>query len=291
MFSLRARSRFVERGWSVASLWQFFRDSWSESLDDMGAHPRRVRAMWRFAVAFSLCATALIFLLPAAGGRVALVAWTVSAALLVTAWASLYVRLLEGAPPAGVGLPNYLTLLRFYLIAPVAFLLVDARYPAALAVYVALGATDVADGIVARRRGPVTSFGVVMDPLADVLSNAAVFAALTAAGVVPVWLLVILLVRYLMLIAGSFLFFLLVGPIEFRATLPGKIVGVLQAIGVSAIVVALALDPGVVAPMGRVLYPFLGLCFASIVVSQAVIGVRQRRRLREQATQAVDVGT
>lgn len=291
MFSLRARSRFVERGWSIASLLLFFRDSWRESLRDMHAHPGRVRAMWRFAAAFSLCAAALILLPPHPYGRSGLTLWTVAGAVLSTAWASQYVRLLDGAGPGGVGLPNYLTLFRLYLVAPVAVLLHGAHYPAALAVYLVLGLTDVADGIVARRWGPVTAFGIVMDPLADVVSTAAVFAALTAAGVVPVWLLLVLIVRYLMLILGSLLFFLAVGPIEFRATIPGKIVGVLQAAGVSAIVVALAVAPDRVAPMGRVLYPFLGLCFASIVVSQAVIGVRQRRRLRRQATQAVDVGT
>jgi len=294
MFSLHARSGFIERGWSAVSVALFLRDSWRESLRAIREHTGQVRAMWRFAATFSLLAAVSAAILPLPGGRLTLALWTVAPALLATAWASLSVDLIqtpEGRPVKGIGLPNYLTLLRLYLVGPIAVLLFQGRYPAALVMYGVLGLTDVADGVVARLRGPVTAFGVVMDPLADVVSTAVVFGVLTAIGVVPVWLFALLLVRYIMLIVGSLLFFLLVGPIEFRATLPGKIVGVLQALGVGALVVALAVDPGVVQPMGRILYPFLGLCFASIVVSQAVIGLRQRRRLSDAASEAVDVGT
>jgi len=293
MFSLRARSGFVERGWSVRSLALFFRDSWLDSVRAVHEHPWHVRALWRFAFFFSILALVLLWRVPGAGGRLELALWTVLPALLITGWASLYVNLVrapDGSPVAGVGLPNYLTLLRLYLIGPVAVLLLQGRFTAALIVYAVLGLTDVVDGIVARVRGPVTAFGVVMDPLADVVSTAVVFGVLTAIGVVPMWLFALLLVRYVMLIAGSLIFFLAVGPIEFRATLPGKIVGVLQALSASALVVALAVDPGAIPPMGRVLYPFLGLCFASIVVSQAVIGLRQRRRLLEAASQVVNSG-
>ncbi len=183
----------------------------------------------------------------------------------------------DGERLPSLGLPNALTLARFALIAPVVVLLLDARYPEALACYVVLFATDVADGIVARRRGIASEFGVIADPLADVASTFAIFTVFLVRGWCPLWLYVLLTARYAMLFVGSFFLFVATGPFTFRATVPGKIVGVVQAAGVCLVVAGAMvgrLDP---ATQG-VLFAFLGIGFASIVLSQAVIGWRLARR-------------
>ena len=66
------------------------------------------------------------------------------------------------------------------LVAPLVVLIVDDRMGLALAVYTVCAGTDVVDGIVARRRGQRTDFGTMMDPAADIISTAAVFAAFWA---------------------------------------------------------------------------------------------------------------
>jgi len=287
MFSLRAREKFRQRGSGPAAFFGFFAWSWQESLGELRAHRNLARALVRFG---ALCAVFLPALLvpvylPGLPG-----AWWICAAVtalgvaLATLWCLLYTGLLRppesAAPVSRFGIANYLTLLRFYLIAPLVVLLSQGRFRPALAVYLLAGLTDVIDGMVARRRSEQTEFGIVMDPLADVFSTAAVFATLFAMDIVPGWLFALLMVRYGMLIAGSLAFFLFVGPLRFRATIPGKVVGVLQAAGVTAIVVALVAGEDAPGRLGTWLFPFLGLCFASIVVSQAVIAVKQARGLR-----------
>ncbi len=178
---------------------------------------------------------------------------------------------------ASLGLPNILTLARFVLIAPTVVLLADARYPEALACYVVLFATDVADGIVARRRHLASEFGVAADPLADVASTFAIFTVFVRQGLCPPWLYALLCVRYAMLFGGSFGLFLATGPIRFNATVPGKIVGVVQAAG-TTLVIAGAMVGGLDTRTERVLFTFLGIGFASIVISQALIGWRLLRR-------------
>jgi len=296
MFSVAAREKLSRRGWSAAAFLLFFRDSWDESLAQARARPDLVRAIARtgaLAAVGIVLAAAPLYLPGRRGDFVGLAAATVLGAALFSAWASLAVGLVGqgGVPAPRLGLPNVLTLLRLYLIAPALALFAHGYALAFLAAYALAGASDVADGIIARKWGPRTDFGVVVDPLADVFTTAGVFALFAARGLVPGWLFAILMVRYAMLIVGSFLFFLLIGPIEFRATIPGKVVGVLQAAGALAIGALVAAGVDWQPQWGPIIYPFLGLCFASIVVSQATIAIRERRRLLGARNKVVEGGS
>ena len=61
--------------------------------------------------------------------------------------------------------------------------------------YVLIELSDVLDGHIARRRGLVTDLGKVLDPFADVLSRITYFICFSAAGVMPVLILAVLLYR------------------------------------------------------------------------------------------------
>jgi phosphatidylglycerophosphate synthase len=209
-----------------------------------------------------------------------LVGWSV-AGIVLTALLARMVWRWRGAR-ARPGIADWLTLLRLALIAPTAWLLAHDRYLAAMVCYAFLITTDVADGIVARRRRETTPFGVFLDPLADIISTFAVFTVLAMDGLVPLWLYLLLVVRYLMLGVGSLLLSRSAGPMEFHATLPGKIVGVLQAAAVLWLMHAASQGADAIPGRGP-LFAFLGLGFVSIVVSQAIIGYRHIRRARPRA--------
>jgi cardiolipin synthase (CMP-forming) len=210
------------------------------------------------------------------------VLWTLAGAAvtagLVVATAGL-LRRPDGSELPAPGLPNSLTLLRFVLIAPTVVLLLHGRVAGAVLGYGVLALTDIVDGIVARSRGPISRFGVVMDPLADVFSTFALFTAFRCLGLVPGWLYAILIIRYGMLFIGSFALFVAVGPIDFQSTIPGKGVGVVQATGAMAILWGAA-HGGLPDPVREPLFAFLGLGFASIVISQFLIGWRHTRSAR-----------
>ena len=57
------------------------------------------------------------------------------------------------------------------------------------------GFTDFFDGYLARRLNQVTSFGKLMDPLADKIFTVSCFVILTAYGLVPFWITVLILAR------------------------------------------------------------------------------------------------
>lgn len=145
---------------------------------------------------------------------------------------------------------------------------------AALVCYVACAGTDAVDGVVARRRGETTRLGLMLDPVADIASTAAVYAAFLANGWIAGWVYGVLVARYAMFFGGIALLRLTIGPFPLAATAAGKIVGVLQALVAILILVLAADDPGRIASVRTLTDPFLGLIFAAVIVSQLVMGIR-----------------
>lgn len=87
-------------------------------------------------------------------------------------------------------IPNYLTVLRLFMIALFVLIFFAVHPLAALAIYILSGITDVLDGYLARRNGWITPLGKVLDPMADKLMQGAVLVTFTIAGYLPWWLIV-----------------------------------------------------------------------------------------------------
>jgi len=101
-----------------------------------------------------------------------------------------------------VKLPTQLTVLRIVLV-PVFFILVAIVRPAetawATVVFIVAAASDWWDGYMARKMGLVTSLGAFLDPLADKLLTSAAFIAFAWNGIVPWWMVAVIVARDLFL--------------------------------------------------------------------------------------------
>jgi CDP-diacylglycerol--glycerol-3-phosphate 3-phosphatidyltransferase len=101
---------------------------------------------------------------------------------------------------------NILSISRILLVIP--FLLVmfsgapSARLWALLILALA-ALTDRLDGLLARRYGQETEWGRVLDPLADKIGVAALGLVLLVFGLIPLWFVVVLLGRDLLILAGG----------------------------------------------------------------------------------------
>ncbi|MCZ2403703.1 CDP-diacylglycerol--glycerol-3-phosphate 3-phosphatidyltransferase [Paenarthrobacter sp. Z7-10] len=98
-------------------------------------------------------------------------------------------------------LPNVLTMLRIVLVPFfIWFMLEDAssygpwRWTAVVAFVVAIY-TDKLDGDIARKRGQVTDFGKIADPIADKLLIGSALILLSALNELPWWITILMLVR------------------------------------------------------------------------------------------------
>jgi len=107
----------------------------------------------------------------------------------------------QRSEPSAVNLPNALTTLRLLLVPLFGWLLLrdggtdEVSRVLAVAVFVVAMVTDYADGKIARDRGLVTSFGKIVDPIADKALIGMALIGLSILGQVPWWVTVVILVR------------------------------------------------------------------------------------------------
>jgi CDP-diacylglycerol--glycerol-3-phosphate 3-phosphatidyltransferase len=100
--------------------------------------------------------------------------------------------------PLLLTLPNLISLCRIVAGPLCIFLLLsDGAWVlwAVLATMIAAEITDYLDGLVARAQGQVSNSGKILDPMADSLYRVSVFLAFVAIGWMPVWMLLIIVVR------------------------------------------------------------------------------------------------
>lgn len=104
-----------------------------------------------------------------------------------------------------MNLPNYITVSRIFAVPVLIWLLSSSRFTStsgekellASAIFIAASITDGLDGYFARRRGQITTLGILLDPLADKLLIAAAFVTLVQFNprLVPAWMAVIVIGR------------------------------------------------------------------------------------------------
>ncbi len=108
-------------------------------------------------------------------------------------------------PSFPVNLPNYITLTRIASIPLLIWILCSPRFSdsngerelLASTVFILASITDGIDGYLARRRGQITTMGMLLDPLADKLLIAAAFVTLVQfnPALVPAWMAVVIIGR------------------------------------------------------------------------------------------------
>ncbi|MGB6483589.1 MAG: CDP-diacylglycerol--glycerol-3-phosphate 3-phosphatidyltransferase [Candidatus Acidiferrales bacterium] len=106
-----------------------------------------------------------------------------------------------------MNLPNSLTILRIFFV-PLLVVVLLTQQPNwdfwglsvhfeiwGVLILLAAAATDAADGYFARKRSEITTLGILLDPIADKLLISAAFISLVAMGLVPAWMVVIIIGR------------------------------------------------------------------------------------------------
>lgn len=103
-----------------------------------------------------------------------------------------------------VTVPNILTLIRMLVLAPSAgYLIVSGEYSTAAYVVAAAGALDALDGWVARTFDQRSTLGSYLDPAADKLLLVTCFVTLGSQGVIPEWLVALVVARDVGLVMGT----------------------------------------------------------------------------------------
>jgi CDP-diacylglycerol--glycerol-3-phosphate 3-phosphatidyltransferase len=161
-----------------------------------------------------------------------------------------------------LNLPNALTLLRILLVPVVIVALLDETPNGdaiAAGVFALAALTDTLDGYIARQRELITTFGKLMDPIADKLLVTASLVALVSLDRLQAWVAMVIIAREfavtgLRAVAAE-------QGVVIQASWLGKVKTILQ---VAAIICLIAVDP---APLG------IDLLVYAAVVATVVSGI------------------
>jgi cardiolipin synthase len=162
--------------------------------------------------------------------------------------------------------PNLLTAARIVLAPMFLWLYLAGDTDGALLTFAAAALTDVLDGLAARLLHQETRLGALLDAAADKLLLACALIGLAVRGELPWWLAAVVVIRDLLLSAGTALLAATRHPVTIHPTRVGKYA---TASLVVTVVVALALawrGPGARSPW----LDALGLLAAVLVVASAV---------------------
>ncbi len=136
-----------------------------------------------------------------------------------------------------MSIPNLITLGRIILVPVVFWLLLSGETAAAFVLFVVAGISDAIDGYLAKRFGWVTELGAYLDPMADKLLIVCVFIALGVSGKLPLWLVIAVVSRDVLIVMGVVLCWLLNTPVRIKPLAVSK-VNTLSQIVLAATVLA-----------------------------------------------------
>lgn len=137
-------------------------------------------------------------------------------------------------------IPNLLTFLRIAACPVLVLLLRGDGYGPAMLLFLAAGITDGLDGYIAKRYNCVSGLGAILDPIADKLLIASAYIMLAILEDIPFWLLVVVMFRDLVIVAGYLVLVVMGEKVPMKPTYISKINTFLQISLVMAVLIGKA---------------------------------------------------
>ena len=106
-----------------------------------------------------------------------------------------------------MNIPNTLTVIRIIMVPVFGYFVYEKQYIIAVVIFTLAGLTDVLDGLIARRRNMVTSWGKLADPAADKLMQITALIILNIQGKIPLILVITAILKDLIISIGSYLLY------------------------------------------------------------------------------------
>lgn len=122
-----------------------------------------------------------------------------------------------------VNIPNALTLGRILAVPLLTWLIIDHELMWAFVVFMLAGLSDAADGYLAKRYGWNTELGAYLDPIADKALLVTIFVTLGLAGHLPVWLVIAVVTRDVLIVGAVMLAWMMSRPVSVKPLLISKV--------------------------------------------------------------------
>ena len=139
-------------------------------------------------------------------------------------------------------IPNLLTFARIVLVPPIVWLLLERQFGWALVVFLIAGISDGLDGLLAKKLNWESRLGALLDPIADKLLLISCYLVLAWLALLPVWIVVLVLLRDLIIVTGATVYHFRIEKVEADPTIVSKLNTVLQILLVLLVIANQALS-------------------------------------------------
>lgn len=141
-----------------------------------------------------------------------------------------------------MNLPNIISLARLMAVPFAVLLILNGLYAAAFWLFVAAGVSDAIDGFLAKRLGQSSALGAYLDPIADKALLVAVYVSLGHAGHLPLWLVILVVFRDVVIVGGVLLLHITRESVRMGPLMVSKINTAVQIALIAAALGELGLD-------------------------------------------------
>jgi cardiolipin synthase len=153
-------------------------------------------------------------------------------------------------------------------------MLLEQRFDIALMLFAIAGVSDGLDGFLAKHYGWQSRLGGLLDPLADKVLLVSSYLSLAVLGLIPVWLMVLVILRDLVIVTGALIYNFQIRELEAEPSLISKFNTLAQILLVLVVVV----DQGMVAlPVGMIVGMVWLVGFTTVASGVNYVWVWSRR--------------
>ncbi|MBI4698619.1 MAG: CDP-alcohol phosphatidyltransferase family protein [Nitrospirae bacterium] len=145
-------------------------------------------------------------------------------------------------------LPNILTISRILLLPFFATTLIYGEYLFSMILFFAASATDVLDGMIARKKKQMTAFGSIMDPVADKFLMITSFVIMSVYGWIPKWLTITVISKDLIIVTGWLILYFVKHNTNVEPTILGKAANFFQILLIGIVLVSINTKDGFLIP-------------------------------------------
>ena len=164
-----------------------------------------------------------------------------------------------------MNIPNTLTFARIVSVPLLVWLIIDQSFFAAFIVFMLAGISDAADGYLAKRYGWHTELGAYLDPIADKALLVAIYVSLGLAGHLPVWLVIAVVSRDILIVGAVMLAWMMSRPVVVKPLLVSKANTLSQILLAGLVLAELGLGLG----LGQLVWALIWVTGSLTIVSAA----------------------
>ena len=122
-----------------------------------------------------------------------------------------------------MSIPNLITLARILLVPVVVWAIASGEMRLAFLLFLVAAVSDAVDGFLAKRFGMKTDLGAYLDPLADKILIVSIYVTLGITGVIPLWIVLLVVSRDFMIVGAIILSWLVNRPVAIKPHIVSKL--------------------------------------------------------------------